>query len=521
MLSFINFKCQRGSQVLIDNANLSIFAKQKVGLIGKNGAGKSSLFAILRGELEASQGDVQIPKNLRIAHLEQETPGLEDSALAFVLAGDTVLTSIQTAIIQAELAEDYEKVMALYEKLGDIDGYTAESRAAKILHGLGFADEAFSQAVKTFSGGWRMRLNLARCLMMPSDLMLLDEPTNHLDLETIVWLEKWLNNYSGILVIISHDKDFLDGVVDTILHLENQQLKLYRGNYSAFEDLRAQEIILHQAQYDKQQNKIAHLQSFVDRFRAKASKAKQAQSRMRAMDRMEKLAPLYAQSELQFDFYTPEKTGNPLIHCDKIIVGYDNKPILKNVNVSVTQTARIGLIGKNGAGKSTFINLLTGKLPAMQGQLTKHAAVKVGHFAQHQVDQLQLNESAFEHLQDLDRKISTQEVRNFLGNFAFQGDKVFDPVMKFSGGEKARLALALLVFQKPNLLLLDEPANHLDMSMREALTLALQNYAGALILVSHDRHLLRSTVNELWLVENGNIKEFNGDVQDYVKLSGS
>lgn len=515
MITLQNLTLQRGRKVLLDKANLTLFGQQKVGLIGANGTGKSSLFGVLLGSLIADIGEVSIPNGLRIAHMAQETPALDRTALDYVIDGDHKLREVESALRVAEQQNDGERIAHLHHQISNLDGYTAEARSAQLLYGLGFHSVDYSRAVSSFSGGWRMRLNLAQALMCPSDLLLLDEPTNHLDLDAVLWLEDWLVHYSGTLLLISHDRDFLDNVVTHIAHLEKRQLKLYTGNYSAFEEQRAASLALQQAAYEKQQQQRVHMMSFVNRFKAKASKAKQAQSRLKALERMELIEAAHIDSPFSFAFRQPEPCANPLLNLDKVTVGYDKKIILQNINFTIAPGMRLGLLGPNGAGKSTLIKLLATELQPLQGSIIANKGLKIGYFAQHQVDQLRLDESPLQHLQQLDAKATEQQLRTFLGGFDFCGDIVFANIKSFSGGEKSRLALAMLVWQKPNLLLLDEPTNHLDLDMRRALTSALQTYEGALIVVSHDRHLIRTTTDELLLVADSKVIPFTGDLDNY------
>ncbi|RFA24802.1 ABC transporter ATP-binding protein [Alkalilimnicola ehrlichii] len=515
MISLRNLTFYRGALPLLENSELTVHAGQKFGIIGANGSGKSSLFALLRGELQADAGEVELPATWVIAHVMQETPALERSALDFTMDGDRELRELQQALSAAETAEDGHRIAELHGALDAIDGYSAHARAAELLHGLGFTPEQLSLPVKHFSGGWRMRLNLAQALMCRSDLLLLDEPTNHLDLEAVLWLEQWLRAYPGTLLLISHDRDFLDAVVEGIVHVDQQRLVFYRGNYSAFEEQRAAKLAQQQALYEKQQREIAHLQQFIDRFRAKATKAKQAQSRVKALARMEKLTPAHVDSPFHFEFREPPRAGNPILTVDEVSVGYGTEPVLKGVSFSLRPGDRIALLGPNGAGKSTLVKLLAGELDVVAGKRTFSQGVVVGYFAQHQLEQLDDHASPLLHLQRLDERTAEQSLRDFLGSFGFQGEQVDAPVGPFSGGEKARLVLALLVWQRPNLLLLDEPTNHLDLEMRHALTVALQSFEGALIVVSHDRHLLATTTDEFWLVSGGRVSPFAGDLDDY------
>jgi ATP-binding cassette subfamily F protein 3 len=514
MLQLKNVTLQRGSKILLEQASLTINLGEKVGLVGANGAGKTSLFKLIVKQLEPDQGEVDLTNNLKIAEIAQEIPHGTQTASDYVLAGDAELAMIQAQLHQAEINEDGHRIAQLHNRLAEIDGYSAPSRAAKILIGLGFAQHELNLPVNAFSGGWRMRLNLARVLLAPSDLLLLDEPTNHLDLEAIFWLETWLKDLKQTVLIISHDRAFLDNVVSRIVFVIDQQLKSYTGDYSSFEEQYAQELENQQAAFERQQKKIAHLQSFVDRFRAKASKAKQAQSRMKMIERMDKVAAVHERNPFHFSFKPAPSAGNPILSLNQANIGYGEKIILKNVSLSLRPGDRLGLLGLNGAGKSTLVKVLAGELQP-QGEMTVNPKIKIAYFAQHQLEQLRLNESAFWHLRDLDPSIPEKEARQFLGGFNFREERVFEPIKHFSGGEKARLALALLVWQQPNLLLLDEPSNHLDMEMRQALTSALELYDGALVLITHDRYLLQSLVDEFYLVADGHVNPFAGDLKNY------
>ena len=505
----------RGSKTLLEDINLTLHQGQRIGLVGANGAGKSSLFALLRGELHQDAGDLDMPPRIIIAHVAQETPALDRAAIDYVLDGDAELRSVERALIVAEQKDDGHELAELHHQLDVIGGYTANSRAAALLHGLGFAVAEHGAPVATFSGGWRMRLNLAQALMCRSDLLLLDEPTNHLDLETVLWLEQWLSRYEGMLILISHDRDFLDASVSHICHLDQQRLKLYTGNFSDFERQRAANLAQQQSAYEKQQREIAHLHAFIDRFRAKATKARQAQSRMKALSRMEEITAAHVDSPFTFRFREFSQMPDPLLTLDNISVGYGDKPVLNNVNLTIRSGDRIGLLGKNGAGKSTLIKLLAGELQPKFGVRLEGKGLVVGYFAQHQLDYLRLDESPMQHIVRLDGRTRELELRSFLGGFNFHGDQAMAPIRPFSGGEKARLALALLIWQKPNLLLLDEPTNHLDLEMRHALNLALQEYEGSVVVVSHDRHLLKTTTESLIHVANGSATEFDGDLDDY------
>lgn len=515
MIKLSQLSIRRGARLLFESANLTIHPGQKVGLTGANGTGKSSLFALFRGELHADHGNVSIPDSWVIAHVAQETPAVDIPAIDYVLQGDAELTRLQTLLAKAEQDHDGHCQSDLHDKLAVIDGYTARSRAGRLMHGLGFTADQENLPVTSFSGGWRMRLNLAQALMCRSDLLLLDEPTNHLDLEAVYWLEEWLRSYTGTLVLISHDRDFLDRVVTHIVHIEQQRMKSYAGNYSDFEVARAEHLAHQQSAHQKQQREIAHIRSFVTRFKAKATKAKQAQSRIKALERMELIAPAHVDSPFHFSFLPPARLTAPLLSLDKVAVGYNDVPLISNVKLSLAPGDRVGLLGPNGAGKSTLIKLIAGVMTPLQGKRKEAKDIRIGYFAQHQLEQLTVEESPLQHLQRLDRMATESDLRNFIGGFGFHGDDALMPVGPFSGGEKARLVLALLVYQKPALLLLDEPTNHLDLEMRLALTLALQDFEGALVVVSHDRHLLRTVTDDLWLVADGHAKVFEGDLDEY------
>ncbi|MFZ7317546.1 ABC transporter ATP-binding protein [Avibacterium avium] len=521
MILFTNLSLKRGQTTLLENANATINPKQKVGLVGKNGCGKSSLLALLKKEISAEGGEVSYPTNWQLAWVNQETPALAISALDYVILGDRQYVALQQQLEQANQNNDGNAIARIHEQLDTIDAWTIQARAAALLNGLGFSQEELSQPVSAFSGGWRMRLNLAQALLCPSDLLLLDEPTNHLDLDAVIWLERWLQQYQGTLVLISHDRDFLDPVVDKILHIENQKINEYTGDYSSFEKQRAEKLAQQTALYRQQQQKISHLQKYIDRFKAKASKAKQAQSRVKALAKMELIAPAYVDNPFTFEFREPLALPNPLLSMEKVSAGYENNgqitEILKQIKLNLVPGSRIGLLGKNGAGKSTLIKLLAGEITALSGNIQLAKGVQLGYFAQHQLDTLRAEESALWHMQQLAPQQTEQQLRTYLGSFAFHGDKVNEPVATFSGGEKARLVLALIVWQRPNLLLLDEPTNHLDLDMRQALTEALVDYQGSLVIVSHDRHLLRNTVDEFYLVHDGQVEEFKGDLDDYQK----
>ncbi|MDH5310092.1 MAG: ATP-binding cassette domain-containing protein [Gammaproteobacteria bacterium] len=515
MLQFTNFALRRGAKLLLDAVSLQIHPGQKVGITGANGTGKSSLFAAILGEVEGDAGELSLPKDWVISHVAQQTPQDTRPSIEYVLDGDGELRELERQIAAAEHEHAGELLANLHGRYEVIGGYAARSRAGQLLHGLGFAAGDEQRSVNEFSGGWRMRLNLARALMCRSDLLLLDEPTNHLDLDAVIWLESWLCAYPGTLLLISHDRDFLDSVVGHIVNIESERATLYTGNYSAFERMRAEKLALQQAQFEKQQREVAHMRSFVDRFRYKASKARQAQSRLKALERMELIAPAHVDSPFRFRLLAPEKLPRPLLRLDDVSVGYGATTVLGQVRLSISPGDRIGLLGPNGAGKSTLIKLLAGQLEPKSGELTAARDLQVGYFAQHQVEQLHPEHSPLEHLAQLDPRARESELRNWLGGFGFPGDTVFMKTAPFSGGEKSRLALALLVYQRPNLLLLDEPTNHLDLEMRQALAVALQDFAGAMVIVSHDRHLLRVSTDQLLLVHGGRVAEFDGGLDDY------
>ncbi len=515
MLQFKNLTLARGVKNLVRDASFQLHPGHKVGLTGANGAGKSSLFAMLLGELHHESGELEMPPDWVLAHVAQETPALPDAAIEFVLDGDRELRSVEQAIAEAELAHDGTRLGELHARFGDIGGYTARPRAAALLHGLGFSDADMARPVADFSGGWRVRLNLARALMCRSDLLLLDEPTNHLDLDAVIWLENWLKDYRGTLLMISHDRDFLDAVVNHIAHIEQQQLTLYRGGYSDFERQRAEKLAQQQSLYERQQREVAHLQSYIDRFRAKATKARQAQSRIKALERMELISAAHVDSPFSFGFRKLRAAPDPLLVLDEVDAGYADRTVLSRIKLTIRPGERIGLLGRNGAGKSTLIKLLAAELKPLQGKRTEGKDLAIGYFAQHQLEQLRPDESPLQHMLRLDPQTREQEHRNYLGGFDFRGDMATTPCEGFSGGEKSRLALALLIWQQPNLLLLDEPTNHLDLEMRHALTMALQDYEGGMVLVSHDRALLRASCDRFILVADGKAELFDGDIDDY------
>jgi ATP-binding cassette, subfamily F, member 3 len=515
---------QRGAKRLLEGVNLTVFAGQKVGIVGANGSGKSSLLALLRGDLHCEAGDVDIQPGLTIAQVAQETPASTDAALDYVLEGDSELGEIEAAIAAGERqdaggrgpeAHGAGHLGELHERLAAIGGYGARARAAQILHGLGFSQSDLGRPVAAFSGGWRVRLNLAQALMTRSDLLLLDEPTNHLDLDAVLWLEEWLSRYGGTLLLISHDREFLDNAVGHICHIENRTLKLYKGNYSEFEGQRAAALQMQQAAYDKQQREIAHLQLFVDRFRAKATKARQAQSRLKALERLERIVAVRAASPVSFSFREPVHAPQILVTLERLDAGHSGVPVLRGVHLTLRVGARIGLLGANGAGKSTLVRTLAGELSPLAGERRVGKGLEVGYFAQHQLEQLRPEDSPLQHLARLDRRAREQALRDYLGGFNFGGEMADAPVGRFSGGEKSRLILALVIWRRPNLLLLDEPTNHLDLDTREALTIALQEFEGAVVLVSHDRHLLRATAEDFLIVGGGHAEPFDGDLEDY------
>ncbi|MFC3908738.1 ABC-F family ATP-binding cassette domain-containing protein [Legionella dresdenensis] len=516
MLTLRQITLSRGNKVLLKDASVTLFEKQKVGLVGHNGCGKSSLFGLILGQLIADTGECQLNPQLRISYLSQQLPDSEEPALDFVLAGDDEYAHLQRTLIKAEQDGNHELVVQCHERLNQTGGYSKPALAATIMSGLGFKASQQTNPVNSFSGGWRMRLSLARCLMKPADLLLLDEPTNHLDMEAIFWLEKWLKQTPASVLLISHDREFLDAFVTHILHIEQQSMNLYTGDYTRFELARAQQLTLQQATYEKQQQKIGHLMSFVKRFSAKASKAKQAQSRLKAIARMEVVAQAQVDSPFSFEFYPCPRAGNPLLQCEQVFCGYDSdKPILKKMNLVLNPGSRLALLGPNGEGKSTLIKTLTGTIKPISGIIHRSPHLKIGYYAQHQLEELDNNLSPLQTIQALSPDAREQTIRDYLGGFNFIGDMAVNPITYFSGGEKARLALAKLVWQKPNLLLLDEPTNHLDLGMRAAIEIALQSYEGALILISHDRHLLRTTVDDFYLVYQQQVQPFSGDLNDY------
>jgi ATP-binding cassette, subfamily F, member 3 len=521
MLNFTDVTIRRGPRVLFSGATFGLFRGEKVGITGENGSGKSSLLALVRGELQPDAGTFEMPSNLAIAHVSQELIATAQPAIEFVLDGDAELRAIENSIADAEARDDGLKLGELHGRYAAVGGYDARSRAGRLMHGLGFTTADESRPVSSFSGGWRVRLNVAQALMCRSDLLLLDEPTNHLDLDAILWLETWLREYPGTLLLIAHDREFLDRIVNRIVNIEHARARAYRGNYSAFEDQRASELAEQSALYTRQQREIKHMESFVERFRAQATKARQAQSRLKALERMQRIAPAHVDSPFEFSFSQPLKLPRPLLALENQSAGYNGRAILERVNLTLAPGARLAILGRNGAGKSTYMKLLAGELPALAGTRTEARDLSIGYFAQHQLEQLNVKDSPLENLRrvgaELAARATEQQLRDFLGGFGFSGNRVFEPIAPFSGGEKARLVLALTAYLRPNLLLLDEPTNHLDLEMRQALAVALQDYEGAVVLVSHDRHLLRTVADEFIVVHQGRATPFDGDLEDYAR----
>ena len=515
MISADGLALRRGDKVLFENARFTFYARHKIGITGSNGSGKSSLFALLLGEMQVDSGNLGIQPGLVISHVAQELPAGSQSAIEFVIDGDVELRDVQNRLNIAQRQEDSDQIGTLHERLGAIDGYSAEARANQLLYGLGFAAEEVIQPVDYFSGGWRMRLNLAKALMCRSDLLLLDEPTNHLDLDAVIWLESWLKRFPGTLLLISHDRSFLDSVVQSICFIDSGSLKTYKGNYSSFEVQRASHLAQEKATFVKQQREIDHMRRFVDRFKAKATKARQAQSRMKQLAKLELIAPAHAHTPFNFEFRKPVSRPDPALVAVDVSIGYEETVILENLRFELRSGARIGLLGKNGAGKSTFIRFLAGQIKATQGEVSKSKDLAIGYFEQNSLDQLREDESPLQHMSRIDPYAKEQQLRSYLGSFGFNGDDVFREVGFFSGGERSRLALAIIIWQKPNVLLLDEPTNHLDMEMRYALTLALQSFDGAMVLVSHDRTLLTSVCDQLYLIHDKGLTEFHSDLEDY------
>jgi len=521
MLNFQDVAIRRGPRLLFSEATFGLFRGEKIGITGENGSGKSSLMSLVRGELHPDAGTFEMPGNLEIAHVSQELDATDQHAIEFVLDGDAQLRRIERDIAAAEARDAGEKLGELYATYAAAGGYDARSRAGRLLHGLGFSTDDETRAVREFSGGWRVRLNVAKALMCRSDLLLLDEPTNHLDLDAILWLEQWLRDYPGTLLLIAHDREFLDRVIDRVVNIEHGKARAYRGNYSQFEDQRAAEMAEHASMFARQQREIKHMESFIERFRAQATKARQAQSRIKALERMQRIAPAHVDSPFQFSFAQPDKLPKPLLTLEKQSAGYGDRVILRSISLTLSPGARIGLLGRNGAGKSTYMKLLAGELEALSGTRTEARDLSIGYFAQHQLEQISTSDSPLVNLKRFGAaraaRATEQELRDYLGSFGFRGDRVFEPIAPFSGGEKARLVLALVAYLRPNLMLLDEPTNHLDLEMRQALTVALQEYEGAVVLVSHDRHLLRTVADELYVVHGGRAEPFDGDLDDYAK----
>ncbi len=515
MLSFSDIVLRRGPRELLRGVSFTVYSGWRVGVVGRNGTGKTSLFAMILNELNPDAGKVSLPKEISIATVEQEVPATAQTAIEYVLDGDIELRAVQTALASAEIKRDVARITALHDRLSAVGGYAAPARAGKLLNGLGFAAKDQTRAVMDFSGGWRMRLKLARALMRRADLTLLDEPTNHLDLDAVLWLQRLLASSSGTLLVISHDREFLDAVSTHTLHLHGGSAQLYPGTYSQFERIRAERLAQQAAMHARQKKQITHLQSFVNRFRAKATKAKQAQARLKMIERIHQTAPVYADAEFAFGFPEPQHLPPQLLRLDRVHAGYGQQTVLEDVDMSLKPGDRIGLLGPNGAGKSTLVRLLAGELPPRRGELSRASHLTAGHFHQHQLEQLDLHASPLEHLRRLDARAPDQAMRDYLGGFHFCGERAFEVIAPFSGGEKARLALALIIYRRPNLLLLDEPTNHLDLDMRRALELALQDFAGALVLVSHDRHLIGATCDALWRVADRSVTRFNGDLDDY------
>ncbi len=517
MIRFKQLSLFQGSLPLLKDVSQTLYPDQKIGVVGRNGCGKSSLFSMLRNELAPEQGNLEFPPKWRISSAKQETLASPLTALDYVLSGHSEYQQIQKALADAESVEDGLGIANQHARLDAINGWSLPALAAKMLTGLSFTEQQMDSTVSELSGGWRMRLNLAQALIQPAELLLLDEPTNHLDLEAVLWLESYLRTYDGMLLTISHDRDFLDSFCSHILHFENQGIICYSGNYSQFEKQKHAKQVLQQAEFEKQQKEIEHLESFINRFKAKASKATQAQSRVKALDKMDKVSAVQIRQKFGFEFKSINKNITELIDLDKVQAGYGDVTVLSNVIMRIMAGQRIGLLGRNGEGKSTLIKVICGELEKQTGQLNRNKHFKAGYFAQHQVEQLNIDQSPIWHIQSLGEGVSEQQARNFLGGFAFNGDKTLDKVKGFSGGEKARLVLAMITWTAPNLLLLDEPTNHFDIEMREALALALQNYEGAVILVAHDKNLLESVVDEFWLVNDGQVAPFKGDLNDYQK----
>jgi len=521
MLNFTDVTLRRGPRVLFAEATFGLFRGEKVGITGENGSGKSSLLSLVRGDLHPDSGSFDMPPGLAVAHVAQELVASDAPAIEFVLDGDAELRQLQRDLAAAEAADEGARIGELHARYAAVGAYDARSRAGRLMHGLGFTAADETRPVREFSGGWRVRLNVAQALMCRSDLLLLDEPTNHLDLDAILWLERWLMDYPGTLLLIAHDREFLDRIVNRVVNIEHGRARAYRGNYSAFEEQRAAELAEQSALFTRQQQQIRHMESFVERFRAQATKARQAQSRLKALERMQRIAPAHVDSPFDFEFRQPDKLPRPLLALENQSVGYGERVLLERVGLTIAPGARIALLGRNGAGKSTLMKLLAGELTGLTGTRTEARELALGYFAQHQLEQLAADDSPLGNLKRLGGALATrateQELRDFLAGFGFAGERVFAPVAPFSGGEKARLMLAIVTFRRPNLLLLDEPTNHLDLEMRQALAVALQDYAGAVILVSHDRHLLRTVADEFYVVHGGRVQPFDGDLEDYAQ----
>jgi len=521
MLNFTDVALRRGPRVLFAEATFGLFRGEKVGITGENGSGKSSLLSLVRGDLQPDAGNFEMPPGLALAHVSQELAATEQAAIEFVLDGDPELRALERDIAAAEAADDGTRIGELHGRYAAVGGYDARSRAGRLLHGLGFTSADESRPVRAFSGGWRVRLNVAQALMCRSDLLLLDEPTNHLDLDAILWLERWLIDYPGTLLLIAHDREFLDRIVNRVVNIEHGKARAYRGNYSAFEEQRAAELAEQSTLFARQQQQIRHMEAFVERFRAQATKARQAQSRLKALERMQRIAPAHVDSQFEFEFRQPEKLPRPLLALEQQSAGYGERVLLAQLTLSIAPGDRIALLGRNGAGKSTLMKLLAGELAPLAGTRTEARDLALGYFAQHQLEQLSVADSPLQNLKRLGgalgARATEQELRDFLAGFGFSGNRVFEPVAPFSGGEKARLMLAIVTFRRPNLLLLDEPTNHLDLEMRQALAVALQDYAGAVVMVSHDRHLLRTVADQFYVVHAGRMQPFDGDLEDYAQ----
>jgi ATP-binding cassette subfamily F protein 3 len=521
MLNFTDVTLRRGPRVLFEAATFGLFRGEKVGITGENGSGKSSLLGLVRGDLHPDSGSFDMPPGLAVAYVSQELVATDQAAMEFILDGDAELRALERDMAAAESAAEVVGIGELHARYAAIGGYDARSRAGRLMHGLGFTSADETRALREFSGGWRVRLNVAQALMCRSDLLLLDEPTNHLDLDAIVWLERWLVDYPGTLLLIAHDREFLDRICDRVVNIEHGRARAYRGNYSAFEEQRAAELAEQSALFTRQQQQIQHMEAFVERFRAQATKARQAQSRLKALERMQRIAPAHVDSPFDFEFRQPDKLPRPLLALENQSAGYGERVLLQRVDLTIAPGARIALLGRNGAGKSTLMKLLAGELAGLSGTRTEARDLALGYFAQHQLEQLTAEDSPLGNLKRLGGALATrateQELRDFLAGFGFAGERVFAPVAPFSGGEKARLMLAVVTFRRPNLLLLDEPTNHLDLEMRQALAVALQDYAGAVILVSHDRHLLRTVADEFYVVHGGRVQPFDGDLEDYAQ----